>query len=282
MSALGDPYQMTGPSALAGGWRRFSHLCLLLALTDWRLRFFGSALGYLWSLMRPLLLFGVVYTVFAEVLAVGSDVKYYAVVLLMGIIAYEYFSEATGNAVPSVVDRENFVRKVHFPRLAIPVAITLTSTLNLLLNLVVLVFFFAISGVEPHWGWLQAPFLLALLVAFAAGIATLLSALYVPFRNISPIWDVVLRALFYATPVLYPVELLARHSETLAHVAMCNPLAVFIQQFRHAVIDPTAPSAAAAIGGAEYLLIPAAILVGTIGLGLYVFNRMAPHVAEQL
>ena len=163
MSALGDPYQMTGPSALAGGWRRFSHLCLLLALTDWRLRFFGSALGYLWSLMRPLMLFGVVYTVFAEVLAVGSDVKYYAVVLLMGIIAYEYFAEATGNAVPSVVDRENFVRKVHFPRLAIPVAITLTSTLNLLLNLVVLVFFFAISGVEPHWGWLQAPFLLALL-----------------------------------------------------------------------------------------------------------------------
>src|SRR4051812_7368805 len=143
MSGMGEPYRMSGPSALAGGWTRFTHLTVLLALTDWRLRFFGSALGYLWSLVRPLLLFGVVYAIFAEVLGVGSHVKFYPVVLLTGIVVYEYFSEATSNAVSSVVDRETFVRKVHFPRLAIPVAITLTSTMNLALNLVAVIFFFA-------------------------------------------------------------------------------------------------------------------------------------------
>ena len=276
------PYRMTGPSAFAGGWRRFLHLSTLLAVTEFKLRFFGSALGYVWSLMRPLLLFGVLYLVFSEVLAIGADTPYYAVVLLMGVIVYEYFGEATGAAVTSVVDRENLVRKVHFPRMAIPLSVSLTACLNLVLNFVVVFFFAAISGVEPRWTWLELPLLLVVAALFATGTATLLAALYVRFRDVKPIWEIMLRALFYATPVLYPIEQLAEKSETLARVAMCNPLAALIQQIRHAVIDPSAPTAAEAIGGVAWLAVPAAVLVGTCSLGFWVFSRMAPRIAEEL
>jgi ABC-2 type transport system permease protein len=275
-------YRVTGPSALSGDWRRFVHLSVMLAVTDFKLRFFGSVLGYLWSLMRPLLMFGVLYAVFSVVFRFGGEVSYYPVVLLMAIVVYEYFGEATANAVMSVIDRENLVRKIHFPRMAIPLSITLTAAFNLGLNLVVVFFFMAISGIEPRLSWLGVFPLVALLIAFATGVAMLLSALFVQYRDVSPIWDVVLRALFYATPIIYVIEQISSRNETLAHIAMCNPLAVVIEQLRHMVIDPTAPSAAEAIGGAPMLLIPLGILVGSCALGFSVFNRRAPQIAERL
>ena len=181
-----------------------------------------------------------------------------------------------------MVDRESLVRKVTFPRMAIPLAVALVATLNLLLNLVTVAIFMAISGVEPRWTWLLLPIPLIVLVIFATGIGLLVSALFVPFRDVRPIWDVILQALFYGTPILYPVEKLIEHSQTLATIAMCSPLAVVVEQFRFFLIGPSAPSAAEAIGGAVLLLIPLAILVGLTALGFYVFNRMAPHVAEEL
>jgi ABC-2 type transport system permease protein len=202
--------------------------------------------------------------------------------LLVGIVLFEYFAEATSTAVASVVDRETFVRKVHFPRMAIPLSVTLTAALNLLLNFVAVFLFVAIAGVQMRWSWLELPLLLIALVVFATGVAMLLSALYVRFRDLKPIWEIFMRALFYATPVLYPIEQLSRHSELLAHIVVCNPVAAIIVQVRHAVVDPSAPSAAAAIGSSARLLIPAGILVGVSLLGLWVFNRMAPRIAEEL
>ena len=275
-------YRVKGPAAFSGEWRRFVYLTVTLALTDWKLRFFGSVLGYVWSLLRPLLLFGILYLIFSEVVKVGAGIEHYPVVLLTGVVLYSYFSEVTGGAVSSVVDRESLVRKVTFPRMAIPLAVALVATLNLLLNLVTVAIFMAISGVEPRWTWLLLPIPLIALVVFATGIAMLVSALYVPFRDVRPIWDVILQALFYGTPILYPVEKLIEHSQTLATIAMCSPLAVVVEQFRYWLIGPSAPSAAEAIDGAALLLIPLAILVGLTALGFWVFNRMAPHVAEEL
>ena len=280
--ALGAPYRMTGPSAFAGDPRRFLHLTATLALTDYKLRFFGSVLGYFWGLMRPLMLFGVLYLVFSKVFGVGKEVKDYPVQLLAGMVLYLFFSEATGNGVTSVIDRENLVRKIQFPRLVVPAAVVLTAFFNLLLNLVVVTIFVFASGVRVRWTWLELPLLLVLLLVFATGFAMLLSALYVPFRDMKPIWDVVLQILFYATPVLYPIELLAKKNGTIAHIAMCNPLAAIIQQLRYAVIDPGSASAGVAIGGWTRLLIPLGILVGVFVLGLWVFNRMAPRIAEEL
>ena len=271
---------IAGPTALGGSPRRFVYLAVTLALTDYKLRFFGSVLGYLWQLVRPLLLFGVLYFVFTRFVKIGAGVTFYPVVLLSNIVLYTFFLEGTG-AVGSLVDRESLVRKIQVPRAAVPVAVVLTAGFNLSLNILVVLGFALASGVRPHWSWLQAPLLLALLALLVTGLAMLLSALYVRYRDVKPIWEVVLQLLFYATPVIYAIETIDAN-ETLKQVLMLSPLAAILEQFRHAVIDPAAPSAAAAAGGAEWLLVPAGLTVIILVLGWTVFQRAAPRIAEEL
>ena len=250
-----------GPSALGGDLRRFVHLTRTIAVTEFKLRFFGSVLGYVWQLMRPLMLFGVLYIVFTQFVRLGDQAAFFPVVLLTSIVLYTFFAEATGGAVGSVLARENLVRKIHFPRLVIPLSVVLTASFNLALNLGVITVFALVSGVRPRLSWLQLPLLVLLLAVFAAGAAMLLSALYVRFRDVSPIWDVVLQIIFYASPVIYVIEVIPEPAWREA--IMMNPFAAILQQVRHAVIDPGAPSAAAAAGGGLRLLVPAAILLGS-------------------
>jgi ABC-2 type transport system permease protein len=271
---------IAGPSALGGSPRRFVYLSATLALTDFKLRFFGSVLGYLWQLVRPLLLFGVLYFVFTRFVRIGSGVEFYPVVLLANIVLYTFFLEGTG-AVGSLVDRESLVRKIQFPRAAVPVAVVLTAAFNLTLNILVVLGFALASGVRPHWSWLQAPLLIGALALLVTGLAMLLSALYVRYRDVKPIWEVVLQLAFYATPVIYAIETIDV-DESVKQLLMLSPLAAILEQFRHAVIDPGAPSAAAAAGGAEWLLVPAGIVVGVLVLGWTVFDRAAPRIAEEL
>ena len=283
MSTVEAPaYRVKGPSALAGDPRRLAHMSVTLALTDWKLRFYGSVLGYVWSLLRPLMLFGILYFVFSEIVKVGSGVHNYPLVLLVGIVLFFTFGEMTGGSVTSMVDRETLVRKVTFPRMAVPLSVVLVATFNLLLNLVTVAIFVAASGISPRWTWLLLPLPLLGLIVLGAGLGMLLSALYVPFRDVRPIWEVASQALFYATPILYPIEKVTERSATLTKFVMSNPLAVLIQEFRHFLLGADAPSAAAAMGGTVWLLIPAAVLVGLTALGFTVFNRMAPFAAEQL
>jgi ABC-2 type transport system permease protein len=275
-------YRVRGPSALAGDRRRLLDMSFTLALTDWKLRFFGSVLGYVWSLLRPLMLFGILYLVFSEVVRFGAGIPDYPLLLLAGIVLFFTFGEMTGGAVTSMVDRETLVRKVAFPRMAVPLSVSLAASLNLLLNLVTIAIFVAASGVAARWTWLLLPLPLVGLLILGTGLGMLLSALYVPFRDVRPIWDVVSQALFYATPILYPIEKVAERSDALVKVVMSNPLAVLIQEFRHLLLGPGVPSASEAIGGTAWLLIPAAVFAGLTLLGFWVFNRMSPHAAEQL
>ena len=275
---LGRPIR--GPSAIDGDLRRFAHLTRTLAVSDFRLRFFGSALGYFWQLMRPLLLFGVLYVVFTQAIKLGEHVKYFPAVLLTSIVVYTFFAEATSNAVTAVVDREQLVRKIQFPRLVIPTTAVVTSAFNLALNFLVILVFALASGVRPHWRWVEVPFILLALFALSMGVATLLSALYVRFRDVKPMWDVALQILLYGSPVIYAIETIS--SREAQKIIMLNPLAALIQQMRHALIDPTAPSAATAAGGWVWLLIPAGITVALVGLGFWYFNREAPRIAEEL
>ncbi|MDX6648934.1 MAG: type transport system permease protein [Solirubrobacteraceae bacterium] len=284
MSADAGPsppgHLVRGPSALAGDPRRFVHLTRTLAVQDFKLRFFGSTLGYLWQLMRPLLLFGVLYLVFTQAIKLGASAKHFPVVLLTAIVLFTFFAEATSAAVTSVLDRESLVRKIHFPRLVVPSAVVLTALFNLALNLIAVAIFMLATGVEPRASWVQLPVLIGLLTVFAAGTAMLLSALYVRMRDIRPIWEVVLQVLFYASPIIYVIETVQSHS--LRRFMLLNPLAAIIQQVRHAVIDPSAPSAAAAAGGSARLLVPLAIIVGAFGFGYWVFDREAPRIAEDM
>lgn len=274
------PPLIAGPSALGGDIRRFFFLAVTLAVTDFKLRFFGSVLGYLWQLFRPLLLFGVLYVVFTEFVRVGSPVPFYPVVLLENIVLFTYFSEASG-AVSSLVDRENLIRKVQFPRLAVPVATVLTATFNLSLNALVVLGLALASGVQVRWTWLELPFLLLCLSILATGLAMLLSALYVKYRDVKPIWEVFMQVLFYGTPIIYAIETI-HLSPTLKHVVMANPLAAILEQARYAVIDANAPGAAEAVGSWAALLIPIGISVAIVALGVIVFKRAAPDLAERL
>jgi ABC-2 type transport system permease protein len=269
-----------GPSALGQDFTRFVSLTRTLTLTDFKLKFYGSALGYLWQLIRPLMLFGVLYYVFTHFLKFGSIAKYPAV-LLTGIVLYSFFAEAISTSVDSVVRNEPLVRKVQFPRLVIPAASVATAFLNLLLNLIaVLVFIVVFQDVRPHWQWFEFPLVLLALVVLTSGLAMLVSSLYVRYRDLRPITDVVLQVMFYGTPIFYPVE---RVAPTLRHlVLMLNPLAPIVQQARHSLIDPSAPTAAAAAGGTLNLMVPVALVIGLFALGFWVFNREAPRIAEEL
>lgn len=270
-----------GPSALAGDPRRFLHLTWTLAVQEFKLRFFGSVLGYLWQLMRPLMLFGVLYVVFTQFVKV-SEHHLFPASLLLGIVLFTFFAEATAGAVGSVVDRESLVRKIHFPRLAIPLAVVVTATFNLVLNLVVVFIFGLAIGVHVSWTWLELPVLLALLGVWVIGLAALLSALFVRFRDLHPIWEVTLQVLFYGSLILVPFETVFDRFPGLAHALVANPLAAIVQQARHAVVDSDLPTAATAIGGGVRLLIPLGIVFGTLALGLWFFDREAPRIAEDL
>jgi ABC-2 type transport system permease protein len=274
--------EVQGPSALGGGSRRFFDLLWLISATEFKRVYFGTVLGYLWSLIRPLLLFGVLLLVFTQVFKVGSKkVEHYPVFLLMGIVLYTFFSESTSNAVTSVVSQEGVVRKTQFPRAVIPLATTLTSVFNLLLNLIIVLIFLLAFGVTPAWSWLLFPVALAFLFVGAAGMSMALSALYVRFRDTAIIWVVASQALLYLTPILYPVNSFGE--ETKEHLLMINPLAVIFEQVRVWVLhEAQAPTAVQAAGGWIGLIPAAAIFLGVCGFGWWYFNREAPRIAEAL
>jgi ABC-2 type transport system permease protein len=272
--------RISGPSAFEGGPRRIVTLTWTLGLLDWRLAFFGSVLGYVWRLAKPAMFFGIYYILFTQFIPLSDDVKFFAPLLLFGIMLNLFFNEATGGAVPSVLLRENLVRKIHFPRIVVPLAAVVTALLNFAFNLIAVGVFMVLSGVPLRattWEVIPA---LALLLMFASGIAMLLSALFVRYRDVQPLWDVMSLALFYATPILYPLE--AVKEEWQRELIMHNPMAVVVQQIRHAVFDPSAPSAAEAIGGWDNLLGVLAFVVVVFVTGLWVFHRTAPDVAENL
>jgi ABC-2 type transport system permease protein len=277
---LGPPIK--GPSALGSDWRRFVRLTWALATTDFRLRFFGSALGYLWQLMRPLMLFGVLYAVFSQ-LGFGGEVRYYAIALLLGIVLFSFLSEATNQSLRSLSNRENLVRKIEFPRLAVPMAAVLTSLFNLALNLVPVFVFLVAAGGRPRWSWLELPVLIGALGLFVLGLSTLLSVLFVRYRDVEPIWDVVLQAMFYASPIFYTATLVRdKAGEGVLRLMMCNPFGAIIQQARHAIVDPSHESAATAMGGAVWLLVPGGLTLAIAVVAYRVFDRAAPRIAEDL
>jgi ABC-2 type transport system permease protein len=278
-AAASEPSRYRGPSAIGEDLRRFWSLTFTLAATDFKLRFFGSALGYLWSLIRPLLLFGVLYVVFTEIIRFGAGVPHYPVYLLESLVLFTFFSETTSRGLTSLVDRENLLRKIRFPRLVIPLSVSLHALFNLTLNLIVVFVFVLASGIGPRLEWLELPVLLVFLVVFSTGVTMLLSALFVRFRDIEPIWEVGLQLLFYGSPVLYVITTVP---ESVRELAAMNPIAVVLTQMRHAIIDPDAPTAAAAVGGWEWLLVPVAIVAAVFAIGFWTFARETPRIAENL
>jgi ABC-2 type transport system permease protein len=297
-AGLGRPIK--GPSALGSSPSRLWHLTWTLARTEFKLTFVGSVLGYLWHLMRPLLLFGVIYVVLTssgalkgswdKVLTGSGKENYFAAALLLGIVLFTYFSEASGGAVTSLVNRETLVRKIEFPRLAVPLSIAFTALLNLALNLIPVLIFLLAEGGRPRWSWLELPLLVVGLALFSVGLGMVLSVGFVRYRDVQPIWEVALQATFYAAGIFIVIanpreplriDILGQNIN-LSHVLMANPFAAILEQARHAFISAEFPTASEAMGGGALILIPIGIALAALVVGFLVFDRQAPYVAEQL
>jgi ABC-2 type transport system permease protein len=279
MSAATAQYTETQqPSLIGRDPRRFWALTWTLAVTDWKLRFYGSVLGYVWTLARPFLFFGVIYFVFTEIVPVNQSVNEYGVCILFSMVLFNFFAEATGGCVNSLVVRESLLRKMRFPRLVIPLSVVLTAIFNLGMTLVAVVIFAAISGVYPNVHWLELPFILLALTAFATGVGLLLSALFVRYRDVQPIWEVFSQMLFYASPILYVATALP---QKYIDAYMASPVAVLLTETRHAVVDLNAPHPWE-LTSVAHMLFPVAIGIVVMALGAFVFNREAPMIAENL
>jgi ABC-2 type transport system permease protein len=281
MSATAPPRELRevrGPSAVGGGARRFFDLLWLLAINKFKVSYVGTALGYVWSLLRPLLLFGVLLFVFNEIFKFGGQVPNYPVLLLFNIMLFTFFQEATQQALTSVVQEEGVVRKMQFPRLTIPLASVLTGVLNLSINLIAVFIFILAYGVGPYWTWFLLPVLFLPLLMITCAVAAILSALYVRYRDMSIIWAVGSTALFYATPVLYTIDFVP---DQFRWLIMLNPLTPIFLLVHDWIIDPSAPGLADAAGGIPELLPVVAIFVVVCALSVWIFNREAPRMAEE-
>jgi len=273
---------VVGPSALGGGRKRFFDLLWLISVNDFKKTYFGTVLGYLWSLLRPLALFAVLLFVFTKIFRVGDDTAFYPVLLLFNIVLISFFQEATMASVMSVVNQESVVRKTHFPRLVIPLATVLTALFNLCTNMLAVVIFMIAFGVAIVWTWLFFPLIVLSLFVITLAVGMLLSSLYVRYRDVGIIWGVLVTALFYATPVLYPLVSGTVVPEQYVKWILLNPLTPIFVEARHWIIDPSAPSAIETAGGAIHLLPSFAIYVVICVVAVWVFKREAPRIAEEL
>jgi ABC-2 type transport system permease protein len=272
--------EVPGPSAFGGGTRRALELLYVIAVNDFKKTYFGTALGYLWSIARPLMMFGVLLAVFTHVFHFASKVPHYPVFLLFDVVLFGFFQEATLGAVGSIVAHEAVVRKTQFPRLVIPLAVVCTALLNLALNLVVAFVFILAFGLSPSLTWLLLiPVLLAIFVLTTA-VSMIVSALYPRFRDVGIIWTVFSMALFYATPVLYPMS---APSPQLREVIALNPLAPLFDLAQRWITNPQTPwPGSAATGGPVRLVIAVILYVALCAFAVWIFRREAPRIAEEL
>lgn len=251
-----------------------------LVRTDFKLRYQGSMLGYAWSLLRPLLLFLILYLVFVQFLKIGKGFPHFPVYLLLGIVIWNFFTEMTNQSLTSIVGRGNLIRKIRIPRWIIILSASISAVINLLINLVVVAVFAVVNEVELMPSLVLLPLILVEVYIFALGLSLLLSALYVKYRDISYIWEVITQAGFYITPIIYPLGLIT--NELLQKIILLNPMAQAIQGARHAAITPETITAWQVFDGGWYRFLPFIIVGVTFIAGLLYFKSQAKYFAEEV
>lgn len=253
-----------------------------LTKTDFKLRYQGSVLGYLWALLRPLMMFAILYVVFAKLLRFGSDIPHYPVYLLTGTTMWSFFTECTSQGIQAMVNRGDLIRKISFPKYIVVVSATLTAVINMLINLVVVVIFALINGVEPSWTWLLVPLSLIELYALALGISFLLGAINVKYRDITSIWDVCIQALFYAVPIIYPITMVASTSTIAAKIILLNPIAQAIQDIRHNLITHETITTWNYISNFWLQILPIILIILILIFAAVYFRKKSKYFAENV
>lgn len=266
---------------------RYSMILLReLVKTDFKLRYQGSMLGMMWSVLKPLMLFAVMYMVFVRFLRFGAGIPHYAVSLLLAQTLWSFFQEATSQGMHAIVGRGDLLRKINFPRYIVVISATVSAFINLAISLVVVLIFMIINGVEFRPSLLLFPFVVLELYIFALGIAFILATMYVQFRDIGHIWDVVMQVWFYATPIIYPIsQVISMGKLTLAKLMMMlNPVAQIIQDARYVVVTPQTETIWSLVGSSTPLfkIVPIVITIIIFAIGVMVFRRHEKTFAEDL
>jgi ABC-2 type transport system permease protein len=251
-----------------------------LVRTDFKLRYQGSVLGYAWSLLKPLLLFVILYIVFVYFLRIGKDVPHYPVYLLLGIVLWNFFSEMTSQSLGSIVGRGDLIRKIKIPRWIIVFSSSLSALINLCLNLIVVGLFMAINQVPLSATILLLPLNVVEIYLFALGVSLFLAAAYVKFRDVSYIWEVVLQAGFYATPIIYPLSMIT--SDLVQKILLLSPVGQAIQDARFNVVTHTTITSGSTFESIFYILLPMVIVAVTLVGGVIYFRKQSKYFAENI
>jgi ABC-2 type transport system permease protein len=252
----------------------------VLAAADFKLKYADSALGYVWSLAKPLALFTILYLVFGLGLRFGGTLDHYPLYLIIGVVLFNFFAEATTAAMTSLVARETILRRLPFPRLVVPVSTIAAAALTFIVSLLAVAVFVAGNRITPRVEWLLLFPLLAELLFFVLGLSLVLATVFVRFRDVRQLWELALRMLFYASPIIYPLQLLPGWAERLVLV---NPFAQVIQDVRVVVLgEDGIVTFESAFGSATARLIPLAIVALILASGLAVFRREEPRFAERI
>lgn len=251
-----------------------------LVKTDFKLRYQGSAIGYLWSILKPLLMFTIMYLVFIRFLRLGGSVPHFPVALLLANVIWSFFSEATGMGMVSIVTRGDLLRKLNFSKHTIVFSAVLGALINFSINLVVVLIFALINGVTiSPFAYMAIPLFIELLI-LAVGVALLLSTLFVYYRDLAQVWEVLMQAAMYATPIIYPITFVSDKNPLAAKILMLNPLAQMIQDLRFLLIDRANATIWQMSNHWYYVMIPYLIPILVLALGILVFNKNAKKFAE--
>ncbi|MCR4753808.1 MAG: ABC transporter permease, partial [Candidatus Saccharibacteria bacterium] len=208
-------------------------------------------------------------------------VPHYPVYLLTGTVLWNFFSECTNMGIHAIEGRGDLIRKISFPKYIVVVSATSTAVINMLINMCVVAFFAIINGVMPTWSWLLVPIVLAELYLLALGISLLLGAIDIRFRDIGSIWEVLMQALFYAVPIIYPISMVAANSALAAKILLLNPIAQCIQDVRYLLITPETVTSWNFLG-AGIAILPVMLTVILFIVAVWYFHRKSPYFAEEV
>lgn len=250
-----------------------------LVKIDFMLRYQNSVLGYLWSLLRPLALFAILYVVFAKFLKVGDSIPHFPIYLLVGIVLWNYFVEVTTGSVSAIVSKGDLMRKLNFPKYVIVLAGSFSALINLTLNSIVIAIFMTINHVDIRAAIVFLPILILELFIFALALAFFLSAAFVRYRDINYIWEVIVQGAFYATPILYPLSLIPNSA---AKILMLNPIAQIIQDVRYVLITPQTQTIAQVYGSRTIRLVPFATALILVVVSAWYFRSRSKYFAEEV
>ena len=248
---------------------------------EFKLKYAGSALGYAWSVIKPLSLFTIMYLVFGRIFKLDEIYPHYGLALLIGIVLWSFFADGTNQGMVSTVHRESLLRRLSFPRVIIPTAATLTAAMTFGINLVVVVGFVAWEGIVPQPNWLLILPLLLELYLFTLGMALILTTIFVSLRDMLQVWELGLQLLFYASPIIYPIVYLP---PWLRDFAFLFPFTQVMQDVRALVLPADSGltvTAEDALDPAGRIL-PIAITGMVFALGVALFKRREPWFAERV